>query len=327
MSKPLISVIIPIYNCEKYLSDCIESIINQSYRNIEIILVNDGSLDNSQKLCEKYAKADLRIKLFNKSNGGPSSARNVGLSHSTGEYIAFVDSDDVLDDRYLEVLYDLIKNNNADISSCGYDTRLPNGDVVQCEQFDQEIFGPNIGDVNRSHYPFTVWHLLFKSELIGNTRFDENVYYLEDLKFVDELFMKCNFIVGNSMILYHRKAHEESLTEKRYRIDNFPRYFTLINALEDMCETTRDCNTLYIQRNISLLKESAIMRTFMIDKKINDIEYRQKLDQIIRECFKRVKKYNISFREYIILLICVYNSKLYCRLKHIKFDEFNNSIV
>ena len=327
MSNPLISVIIPIYNCEKYLSECIESVINQTYKNIEILLVNDGSIDNSQKLCEKYAKADLRIKLFNKNNGGPSSARNVGLNHSTGEYIAFVDSDDVLDHRYIEILYELIKINHADISSCGYDTILPNGEIIQCQQFDQEVFGPKIGDINRSHYPYTVWHLLFKSKLIGNTRFDENVYYLEDLKFVDEIFMKCNFIVGNSMILYHRKAHEESITEKRYRVDNFPKYFTLIYALEDMCNITQDCNTLYTQRIISILKESAIMRTFMSDKKINDFERRQKLDQIITIYFQKAKKCNISFKEYLILLMCLYNSKLYCKLKHIKFEEFNNSIV
>jgi glycosyltransferase involved in cell wall biosynthesis len=327
MSNPLISVIIPIYNCEKYLSDCIESVIKQTYKNTEIILVNDGSLDNSQRLCEQYADADSRIKLICKSNGGPSTARNAGLNCLTGEYVAFVDSDDILDYRYLEVLYELIKNNNADISSCGYDTRLQSGKIVQCQQFSQEVFGPKIGDINGSHYPYTVWHLLFKSGVIGNTRFDEKVYYLEDLKFVDEIFMKCNYMVGNSMVLYHRNAHEGSLTEKRYRVDNFRRYFTLINALEDMCEITRDCKMLYTQRNISLIKECAIMRVFMHDKKINDAEYQEKLNRIMRDYQKKIPEFNISWREFIILLVCVHSPKLYCKLKHVKFEEYNNSIV
>ena len=97
--KTLFSVIIPIYNVEKYINDCIDSVLQQDYKNIEIILINDGSKDNSQLICEKKVKEDSRIRLINKQNGGLSSARNVGLDNSTGDYILFLDGDDYWDDR------------------------------------------------------------------------------------------------------------------------------------------------------------------------------------------------------------------------------------
>ena len=103
-----ISVIIPVYNVEKYLDKCIMSVINQSYKNLEIIIVDDGSTDNSRVLCDKYAKIDNRIKVFHKKNGGLSDARNFGLKHATGEFIAFLDSDDWVDKDLYKILYDNI---------------------------------------------------------------------------------------------------------------------------------------------------------------------------------------------------------------------------
>ena len=106
----LISVIVPIYNVEKYLTKCIESIINQTYKNLEIILVDDGSPDKSPIICDEYAKKDNRIKVIHKKNGGLSDARNYGMSLATGEYISFIDSDDYVTDDYIMTLYSLIEN-------------------------------------------------------------------------------------------------------------------------------------------------------------------------------------------------------------------------
>ena len=114
----LVSVIVPIYKVEKYLGKCVDSIINQTYKNLEIILVDDGSPDNSGKICDEYAKKDNRIKVIHKENGGLSSARNAGLDVATGEFIAFVDSDDRIHLDFVEKLYRAIKEENADIASC-----------------------------------------------------------------------------------------------------------------------------------------------------------------------------------------------------------------
>ncbi len=115
----LISIIVPVYNVEKYLDRCVESIVNQTYTNIEIILVDDGSPDNCPTICDEWAKKDNRIRVIHKANGGLSDARNAGLAVASGEYIAFVDSDDWIDTQMYKVLYESIINTKSDIASCG----------------------------------------------------------------------------------------------------------------------------------------------------------------------------------------------------------------
>jgi len=116
----LISIIVPIYNVEIYLEKCLNSIINQTYKNIEILLINDGSSDNSLRICKKYQKKDKRIVLINKKNGGLSSARNAGIDKASGNYLLFIDSDDYIEIDMIEKLYNNIKSNNADISICNF---------------------------------------------------------------------------------------------------------------------------------------------------------------------------------------------------------------
>ena len=118
--NPLISVVVPVYNVEKYLDRCITSIVEQTYENLEIILVDDGSPDNSGAICDNWAKKDSRIKVFHKENGGAGDTRNYGVEKATGEYIAFVDSDDVIAPNYFEILYSNLVKYNADISCCDY---------------------------------------------------------------------------------------------------------------------------------------------------------------------------------------------------------------
>ena len=114
----MVSVIIPIYNVEKYLSECIESVINQTYSDLEIILVNDGSTDNCRDICERYKRKDSRIKLVHKNNGGLSSARNAGIDVANGDYYTFIDSDDYIMSDMIEQLVYAIQSANADVSIC-----------------------------------------------------------------------------------------------------------------------------------------------------------------------------------------------------------------
>ena len=116
---PLISVIIPIYKTEQYLRTCVDSIITQTHTNLEIILVNDGSPDNSIQLCEEYFAKDERIKIVNRKNGGLSAARNSGLEVATGDFVAFIDSDDYVEPCMFEMLLKLMRQYDADISQCG----------------------------------------------------------------------------------------------------------------------------------------------------------------------------------------------------------------
>ena len=133
MSTDLISVIVPIYNVEKYLNRCVDSIINQTYKNLEIILVDDGSPDNCGKICDEYAKKDKRIKVIHKKNGGLSDARNAGIDLAKGKYIGFVDSDDYIEKDMYSYLYNLVLENNAQISICNW------YEVNENERIDKNI--------------------------------------------------------------------------------------------------------------------------------------------------------------------------------------------
>ena len=138
--KPLISVIVPIYKVEKYLNKCVKSIINQTYKNLEIILVDDGSPDNCGKICDKLAERDDRIRIIHKKNGGLSSARNAGIEIANGEYIGFVDSDDYIDNDMFETLYNNIKDNNADLSIIGYQIETIDNKVIKYFELEEKIY-------------------------------------------------------------------------------------------------------------------------------------------------------------------------------------------
>ena len=146
--KSLISIIIPVFNMEDKLNKCIQSVINQTYDNLEIILVNDGSKDNSLKICENYKNIDNRIKLISINNNGVSNARNIGIKNATGKYIGFVDSDDYIDNDMFETLYNNIKDNNADLSIIGY----------QIETIDNKV----IKNTNLDHSTIVGWSFKYK---------------------------------------------------------------------------------------------------------------------------------------------------------------------
>lgn len=133
----LISIIIPVYNVEKYIGKCIDSLIKQKYDNLEIILIDDGSSDNSGEICDKYAKKDKRIKVIHKKNSGQADSRNIGISKASGKYIGFVDSDDYIDKDYYNRLYKTLVKNNADVVTCKYQN-------VYNDDYRKEEIGNNI---------------------------------------------------------------------------------------------------------------------------------------------------------------------------------------
>ena len=130
MSQPLISVIVPIYKAEAYLEECVQSIRNQTYQNLEIILVDDGSPDRCGEMCDAFAREDHRIRVFHKENGGQSSARNLGLDNMTGDYVTFADSDDWIEPNYYENMMRLLQQDNVDIAAGGLRCDFPDGKVI-----------------------------------------------------------------------------------------------------------------------------------------------------------------------------------------------------
>ena len=181
--KKIISIIIPIYNAEKYLERCLQSVITQTYKNLEIILINDGSKDNSKKICEEFKNKDSRIRLINKENEGVSTARNNGIDLITGEYVLFVDSDDWLEKEMCEILLNKIEKEKTDIVVCGYNNYYENKNELEHIELKEynKSFNYLISDDNTKYGGFP-WNKLMKKEFIKN-KFDTDIYYYENLLF------------------------------------------------------------------------------------------------------------------------------------------------
>jgi len=180
VKEELISIIVPVYKVEKYLSDCIDSVINQTYKNLEIILIDDGSPDNCGKICDEYAKQDNRIKVIHKENGGLSSARNAGLDVAKGEYISFIDSDDAISFDFIQRLYGLCLKNQVDISVCSltrFETEIDLRDIRNMERISEEVEIKSTREMSarinsRNSLPATVvWNKLYKRYIYENLRF------------------------------------------------------------------------------------------------------------------------------------------------------------
>ena len=208
----LISVIVPVYKVEDYLDQCVQSISRQTYSNLEIILVDDGSPDKCPKMCEEWAARDSRIKVLHKQNGGLSSARNAGLDICSGEFIAFVDSDDWLKEEMYQILYDTIERENADICACN---------IIRCYQDKEAIWGTRMymsGGPDKmldmlysdSGFPVASWNKLYKRKLWENFRFPEGKL-CEDAFTTYLLLDKANKIVQIPDALYCYRIRPESI--------------------------------------------------------------------------------------------------------------------
>lgn len=210
---PKISVIIPVFNVEKYLTRCLESVLGQTYRELDVILVDDGSTDNSGTICDRYA-SDSRVTVIHKENGGVSSARNAGIDAARGEYIGFVDPDDYLAEDMYEYLYRLIQSNDADISQCGiYDCYADRTDMPaepECFEITDRTAAMRLlleAKVTSMH----MVNKLYRAELLREVRF-RDFSVAEDALFLTELMQEANRIVLTNRPKYYYYHRPDSLT-------------------------------------------------------------------------------------------------------------------
>ena len=223
-SKELISIIVPIYNTDCYLRQCLDSIINQSYKNFEVLLVNDGSVDDSAMICKEFAEKDSRIRYFEKENGGVSSARNLGLKNVKGNYITFVDSDDWIEENYLEVLYNALKENEVDVAiSTHKDFNMDDNLYYLPFYSEEQLHTLDIGKVSRDEFLELFPELsslnhdfncavskLFKADVVKNLLFDESINYGEDLDFFFNLYLNVSSIYYVNQPTYIYRQHQTS---------------------------------------------------------------------------------------------------------------------
>lgn len=240
MIKSLISIIIPIYNVAQYLPKCLDSILAQTYKNLEIILVDDGSKDNSGKICDEYAKKDTRIKVIHQKNGGVAAARNTGLAIANGEWIGFLDSDDWIEQDMFEYLLNLTCKYDADIAQCGIFFE-DNIYVKEIAYPEKEYFAPyGIEKFTNSDMRFivnSVCNKLYRADIIKNIKFDTNYPIGEDLLFNIEIMLKIKGIAFGVLRKYHYLYYKDSAshlapTLKKIESNN--------KVLEKICNLVKD---------------------------------------------------------------------------------------
>lgn len=256
--NPLVSIIVPCYNVEKYLDKCVESITYQTYTNLEIFLVDDGSKDLTPKICDKWAANDPRIKVIHKQNGGLSDARNVAIEKVKGRYIVFVDSDDYIANNHIYSLYKMIIEYSADISiqNCQpyleNTTQITNNDVpysVNCvnSEVALEIM------FYQKQYDNSAWAKMYKTELFENIRYPYGLLY-EDLPTTYKIILKANKVVYSNYRSYFYLLRENSIEGSAFSYNKYKSCIFILNQLEnDRCLFTDKVKIALNARLLSFL--------------------------------------------------------------------------
>lgn len=294
----LISIIVPVYNVKEYLEKCVDSILNQTYKNIEIILINDGSTDGSKELCDEIAKKDDRIMVIHKENGGVSETRNIGIDKSKGEYISFVDSDDYITPDFCETLYKALKENNAEISSVKFRMVRENGEKI-FEEGEDRYNTPSIEtkiyegneiikeSLLMKSFKSYVCTKLYKKELLQDNKFKVGTNY-EDLLFNYEVMKQANKLayINKECYFYLKRRNSITATCSEKNLNDF--IDVVIYKYNDLNNRIPEYKVYNIYTLIYSLISIGIKYIIANDK---FIELEKKIDYLINE-IKEYVNYN-----------------------------------
>ena len=302
----LLSVIVPVYNVEKYLSDCLNAIINQSYKNLEIILIDDGSTDTSGRICDRYQKKDSRIRVIHKKNEGCSIARNIGIKNARGDLIAFVDADDIIDCQMYEILINNLDMTYSDVSACTYVKEYEINRIQPVEK-QKVIPTPLVLEKNDIFLSITriekslegyIWNKVWKRNLIDGCFFREDIVMCEDSIFTWEILKKAKRACYCDLPMYHYLIQSFSAT----RNSSVEKYMGALISYELMLE-----DAVVFSEDIvkNLSKEYLGWNLFIFRQLI-------KQDKPNMEIYKKIKDNCYNKKDYIFLLqpasrICVEN--------------------
>lgn len=309
----LISIIVPVYNVEDYIKQCLDSILLQTYTNFEVIVVDDGSTDSSSEICDDFAKKDKRFNVIHKENGGVSKARNIALDNVNGSYVVFVDSDDVLPKDALKKMIDETIATNSEVSVLGwYDFKDEDKKIFECKKNKIILENENVlkSFLNDQYFTSVIWGKIYKSEIINNNRFDENIVIAEDFDFLYKVLKKVNRLSVNTFeIAYKYRVRETSAMRKKYN-DKFENEVTL-------CEKV----LLEIQNERPNIEKAAIRRYQRANLSCIDKYYKENFNiKNVKHLVKNIKKYNMNLKfkdylKYILLTRCKILLKLIYRIK------------
>ena len=318
---PKLSIIVPIYNVEKYLPRCIESILNQTFREFELILINDGSTDNCKEICEKYKKIDSRIIVVNKKNGGVSSARNFGIDISRGEYIGFVDPDDFIDANMYEILFNTANSYNSDMVICDY-YKVSEYDIKKYEEIqlnNKGIIVENINNIDAIERILTVgekfivpWNKIYKRRLFENLRYNEGMIY-EDEFLAYRILYRCNKVSIINSSLYYYVQRKGSIVNSTFSSKKFDKVY----AIKDRVDFLKDKGIVnLIDKAEKSFIDYFVWNYFIGYQRLENIGYElKKLKKEFNNIFYRILDNKlISIKEKLTLCILYLSPYLYNKL-------------
>ena len=316
-NDPLISIIIPCFNAEKTLEKCLESVVQQSYANLEIIIIDDGSTDETSLIYNKFQSNDERILVLKQQNSGVSKARNTGVKAATGDYICFVDSDDWAELNYCSELYSLLVGENADISIVEASYEDENGNVLCSKPISEEkIFDGNralvllLEDQEIQSHP---WGKLFKADLLKNVHFPENLKCFEDYSTLFKIFNKAVKVVKSNEKLYHYIQREDSLSHNLSPATAYQFFLAIMEVFEFWRNSAKVGDRNKIVKNI-VRKLLMVLKRITRNTKVD--EMKSEKDEI-RRAFNSFLKYSatdIGLEYYFYLRLYYYFPTLYARL-------------
>lgn len=313
----MISIIIPIYNVEQYLSQCIESIITQTYTDFEVLLINDGSTDKSGEICDNYALKDSRIHVFHKKNGGVSSARNVGIEHATGEWINFIDSDDWISADYFEKL--MQDTEIADLTFWGFTLHNPDGSQTEYKPKEQYACGKDKIESTLAYlkqnqqqleYLGYTFNKLFKTSIIKekNIRFIENLSIREDEIFTLSYASHINSVKVKSSLSYNYRILHSSLTHRKKPANE---YLCLIEQLNKVLHPYSNTQLLLAEQNSilihlfnALIADKPFAKSWfkLLNQFITKGQFLNQQKNITNKKMNLLFKYNCKLYQYIITI-------------------------
>lgn len=308
MEEELVSVIIPIYNVEKYLKKSVESVINQTYSNLEIILVDDGSTDLSYKLCEELKNEDTRIVVIHKENGGLSDARNKGIDIATGKYLFFLDSDDYIEKNTIEILYNTLKTDGTDMVIFNFIKIFDTGEIIQenTNINSHEIVDANVllkRIVQDKYWRYVpAWNKLYKKEIWTSLRFPKGKLH-EDEFVIHKVLDKCEriSIIPNKLLYYVQRSGSimNNISDKNR-----------IHITMAFVERTN----FYLEHGME--KQASKMFLNTIDRYIykidvSNVEKNNELKQEIKKIYKKINKKNIGLKSNIKVFLAIYFEKIF----------------
>lgn len=331
---PKVSVIVPVFNNEKYISKCIESILLQSYSNIEVVIVNDGSTDKSEQIIKEYREKDERILYLSQYNSGPSEARNNGIVNSTGDYLVFIDSDDKVDKYYIESLLNTMINSKVDLVCCGYKDYSKYG-IVNHTDFNMEGNIPlnDVLDMICVGTGGVLWSKIFKKEIISknNLRLNKNICMSEDLIFTLEYATHSRSFKSIKKYLYHYNRLNENSISANINLEHIKNSITVCESIEKVLSFVgydkKKINNIITERTQNAVLSTADYLMFNTKdgrkipamRKVLDIPYINKYKYQFSTTKFLYKPYIFFLKKDLLLCFFLYGALLN-KMKYFKYE-------